>query len=335
MTLPSHPSRPRPHADPRPTLAVVSLLLLFGAGCDTTDSETSPTTPDTQPPTTSPPAPTPPPPPPSPPDTPTGLRIVGEGATETHMFLDLEWDAVPDADLYRLDIDWDERCRFFPDRLKDPSQRAHGPMFIDFLGTATNLEVLDTRHRALLARQQSDYCFRIRAERESGEHSPWSSTVTGRTPKVNANRIPDAIGTSTIVVGEDDSLSGLVHRSEWRRVAGAYGYLYQRISITTRSPDNLISPIEETPPYWWASPILTFEVPIGNWHGCAAYARICSIYDENLALDAIARRGPRNRREPDGCSGWSETQKVVIEIPGETLPPFRCRNAGPLNDAEN
>lgn len=315
------------------TLAVVSLLLLFGAGCDTTDSETSPTTPDTQPPTTPPPAPTPPPPPPSPPDTPTGLRIVGEGATETYMFLDLEWDAVPDADLYRLDIDWDERCRFFPDRLKDPSQRAHGPMFIDLLGTATNLEVLDTRHRALLARQQSDYCFRIRAERESGEHSPWSSTVTGRTPEVDANRTPDAIGTGTHVL--EESISLLVHRSEWSRVAGAYGYLYQRISVTTRSPDNLVHPIEEARPFWSPYPILIFEVPIGNWHGCAAYGRVCTIYDENAALDMWAGKIPRNYEEPDGCSGWSETQKVVIEIPGETLPPFRCRNASPLNDAEN
>lgn len=332
MTLPLH----RPVRDltgiGRLAFSVASLFLLFGSGCDTSDSETSPATPDTQTPSAPapPPAPTPPPPPPSPPDTPTGLRIVGEGATETHMFLDLEWNAVPDADLYRLDIDWDERCRFFPDRLQDPNHR-RGLKAIDFGGTKTNLEVTDTQHRALLARQQSDYCFRIRAEREPGGHSPWSSTVTGRTPKADANHTPDEIGTRTY--RDERGRFGLLYSFEWRPVAGAYGYLYQFISITTRSPDNLINPIEEERPFWTPTPGLAREVPFGNWHGCAAYARICSLYDENAVRDLFAGKLPRVA--PAGCSGWTETLKNVIEIPGETLPPFRCRNAGPLKDPEN
>ena len=318
----------------RLTLSVASLLLLFGSGCETSDGETAPATPDPPTPSTPPPTPTPPPPPPSPPDTPTGLRIVGEGATATHMFLDLEWDAVPEADLYRLDIDWDERCRFFPDRLQDPTQR-WGLTAIDFGGTKTNLEVTDTQHRALLARQQSDYCFRIRAERESGDHSPWSSTVTGRTPKADANRTPVEPETSTSEREFEGSRFSLVYGFEWRPVAGAYGYMFQVLTISTRPPDNPIHPIEKSPPFWRADPKWIDLVPPGNWHGCAAYARICTVYDEKVALDLLASRRPRDYEEPAGCSGWSETQKNVIEIPGETLPPFRCRNAGPLRDTGN
>lgn len=321
----------------RSTLSVASLLLLFGSGCETSDSETSPATPDPPTPSTPPPTPTPPPPPPSPPDAPTGLRIVGEGATETHMFLDLEWDAVPEADLYRLDIDWDERCRFFPDRRQDPNHR-RGLKDIDFRGTETNLEVTGTQHRALLARQQSDYCFRIRAEREPGGHSPWSSTVTGRTPRADANRTPDEIGTRTVEhegPKHEGPIAGLYYVFDWRPVAGAYGYLYQHITITTRAPDNLIGPIEKQRPFWLPYPQLAYEVPIGNWHGCAAYARICSLYDENAVRDIMAGKIPRDYEAPAGCSGWTETLKNVIEMPGETLPPFRCRNAGPLKDTGN
>lgn len=301
------------------TLPIASLLLLLplGSGCDTAGSETSPATPDTETPST--PTPPPPPlPPPPPPDTPTGLRIVGEGATETHMFIDLEWDSVPDADFYRLEVDWDPRCRFFPDRLMDTF--SHGGLRqLDLRGTDTDIEVSDTSHRAILARQQSDYCFRIRAERDSGDPSDWSTTVTGRTPEADANRTPDGIEGEAGEHGK--SLGGYYHGFRWKPVAGAFGYLLQVDLFRARPPTY---PLESSRAYW-TSRASRFWDTSRALIGCTTYFRVCTLYDEK-GYEAFARDNNVTFGEPESCSAWSDIQKYTIDVP-EMLPSFQCRNA--------
>ena len=333
MTLPLLPllltSRIR-----RVTLAFASLLLLVlftVTACDSTGSDSSPVTP--QPPSTPTTTPTPPPapPPPTPPDTPTGLRVVGSGATENWMFLDLEWDAVPDAALYRLDVDWDELCRFFPDRLEDNFSH-EGLAQRDKHETEFDLEVVETKHRALLANQQQDYCFRVRAENSSGDHSPWSATIIGRTVEADANHTPHGFEMRTLDIDSVGMfLGGFVNRVTWQPVAGAYGYVTQHNArAVSREPWG------QTKSGWNYSPDR-----VGNWstnrgkHGCVFEVRACTLYDKEAALEGMGNRWTLRRDEsrrsirgapPVGCSEWSEVQEFTIEIPGEgPLPVFSCR----------
>ena len=333
MTLPLLPllltSRIR-----RVTLAFASLLLLVlftVAACDSTGGDSSPATP--QPPstpTTTPPPP-PAPPPTTPPDTPTGLRVVSSGATETWMFLDLEWDAVPDAALYRLDVDWDELCRFFPDRLDDIFSH-EGLAQRDLHETEFDLEVVETKHRALLANQQQDYCFRVRAENSSGDPSPWSATIIGRTVEADANHTPYGFEMRTIDVNSVGQwLGGFVNQVTWQPVAGAYGYVTQWAArAVSQAPWGRRSSLGYSPDR------------VGVWgtnrlkHGCVFEVRACTLYDEEAALEGMGNRWTRKRDEsrrvisgapPVGCSEWSEVHEFTIEIPGEDplLPAFQCR----------
>lgn len=306
----------------RVTLPFVSLLLLVflaATACDSTGGDSSPATPDPQTPSAPTPSPPPPPPPPTPPDAPTGLRAVGQGATETHMFIDLDWNAVPDAALYRLEVDWDERCRFFPDRLLDIF--AHEGFFQrDLYETEIDLEVLDTSHRALLANQNQDYCFRVRAENAAGAHSPWSDIIIGRTVDADANHTPSGFEMRTLE--SKASQGGFLKQVTWRPVAGAYGYVVQ---TDTR-------PVSRQPLY--PAPLNYSPDSAGNYgsnrneHGCIMEIRVCTLHDEEAALDAMRKswsRNPDNRDELVGCSDWSEEQEFTVEIPGEDLPHFSCR----------
>lgn len=334
MTLPPHrfllSTRIR-----RVTLPFSSFLLLvvFAAtACDSTGGDSSPTTPDPRLPSTPTPSPPPAPPPPTPPEAPTGLRVVGQGATETHMFIDLEWNAVPDAALYRLEVDWDERCRFFPDRLQDTFSH-EGLAQRDLYETEIDLEVPDTTHRALLANQQQDYCFRVRAEDSAGAHSTWSDTITGRTVEADANHTPSDFEMRTLDIDSvGQFLGGFVNQVTWRPVAGAYGYVtqYNTRAVSRESWGQTVSPVNYSPDR------------VGTWpanrlqHGCIFEVRVCTLYDEEAALEGMGNRWswrrddsgrPLRREAPMGCSEWSEVQEFTIEIPGEDplRPTFRCR----------
>lgn len=304
------------------------LVLVAATACDSAGGDSSPATPDPQPPST--PTPTPPspspPPPPTPLDTPTGLRVVGQGATETHMFLDLEWDAVSDAALYRVEVDWDEMCRFFPDRLQDTFSH-RGLAQRDLHETDIDLEVIETTHRVLLANQQQDYCFRVRAENSAGTHSPWSETITGRTVEADANRTPSGFEMRTF--HSEDSISFYFKQVTWQPVAGAYGY---GIAHDTRAVSQESSATLSRPRY---SPDR-----VGNYtahlseHGCVFQVRVCTLYDEDAALEAMGNRwsyprdssGRQNYEAPPvGCSEFSEVHEFAIEIPGGGLPRFTCR----------
>lgn len=317
-----------------PFASIFVLVLVAAAACDSAGGDSSPATP--QPPSTptTTPTPTPPPapPPPTPPDTPTGLRVVGSGATETWMFLDIEWDAVPDAALYRLDVDWDELCRFFPDRLDDNFSH-EGLAQRDVHETDFDLEVVETKHRALLANQQQDYCFRVRAENSSGDHSPWSATIIGRTVEADANHTPYDFEMRTLDVNSVGQwLGGFVNQVTWQPVAGAYGYVtqYNARAVSQEPWGRSKSP-------WGYSPDR-----VGTWgttrikHGCVFEVRACTLYDKEAALEGMGKRWTRKLDEshrvisgapPVGCSEWSEVHEFTIEIPGEDplLPAFQCR----------
>ena len=272
----------------RPTIGRVSLLgpaLLLAASCgggggDTTPVAAAPTAPST---------PTPSPPPPNPPptienlDTPMGLRVVGEGVTETQMFLDLEWNSVPETDFYRLQVDRvEEGCTFEN---------------VDDFPNA-NLEVRTNTHRALLRRAEHDYCFRVRAERDPGAYwSEWSATVAGRTIE-GADRPPHRFrieydGTNSF------RPEAIIY---WDRVPGAHGYCRQ-----SNWPKFDI-PIERQQIKCDAYGITGSAFGTNGKHGCIREIRVCTILEEDaLSKDTIE------------CSDWSEVQEFVIDPPWEPL----------------
>ena len=307
-------------------LVALLFLVLFAAACDSTGGESAPATPDPQTPSTPTPSPPPAPPPPAPPDAPTGLQVVGQGATDTHMFIDLEWDAVPDAALYRVEVDWDKMCRFFPDRLKDPFSH-RGLAQRDLQETDIDLEVIETTHRVLLANQQQDYCFRVRAENSAEAHSPWSETITGRTAEVDANHTPSGFEMRTFY--SEDSISFYFKQVTWQPVAGAYGY---GIAHDTRAVSKESSATLSRPRYS-ADRIGNYTAHLSE-HGCIFQVRVCTLYDEDAALRAMQNqwsyprdsRGRENYDEaPIGCSEFSDVHEFAIEIPGGGLPLFGCR----------